>query len=52
MIKILSHHQKFIFFIFYFYYTLSYNVFSYIMYIMAHLCVVKDFWRFEIMKQF
>jgi len=34
------------------YYTLSYNFFSYIMYIITHLYVVKDFWNSKILKQF
>jgi len=35
-----------------FYYILHYNFFSYIMYIVTHLDVVKDIWSFEILKQF
>jgi hypothetical protein len=52
MIKILNHHQKLNFHIFWFYYTLSYNFSSYIMYIIAHLYVVKDSWSSKILKQF
>jgi hypothetical protein len=52
MIKILSHHQKKIIHILLFYYTLSYNFFSYIMYIITHLYVVKNSWNFEILKQY
>jgi hypothetical protein len=52
MIKILNHHQNLRFNILYRYYTLSYNFFSYIMYIITHLYVVKDFWSSEILKQF
>jgi hypothetical protein len=40
------------FYIFQFYCTLNYNVFLYILYIITHLYVVKDFWSFEILKQF
>jgi hypothetical protein len=46
MIKILSHHQKLKFHILWFHYTLSYNFLKYIMYIITHLYVVKDFWIF------
>jgi hypothetical protein len=52
MIKILNCHQKLNFHIFKFYYTLSYNFFSYIMYIIAHLYVAKYSWISEILKQF
>jgi hypothetical protein len=36
----------------FFNYTLSYNFLIYIMYIITHLYVVKDFWNSEILKQF
>jgi hypothetical protein len=52
MIKILSHHQNLKFHIFQFYYILSYNFCSYIMYIITHLYVVKDFWILKKLKQF
>jgi hypothetical protein len=45
MIKILSHHQKL-----QFHYTPSYNISSYIMYIITHLYVVKDSWSYEILE--
>jgi hypothetical protein len=52
MIKILSHNQKLNFHILWFYYTLSYNFSSYIMYIITHLYVIKNSWSSEILKQF
>jgi hypothetical protein len=52
MIKILNHHKKLNFHILYFYYTLIYNFSSYIMYIITHLYVVKDYWISKILKQF
>jgi hypothetical protein len=33
-------------------YIISYNIFTYVMYITPHLHVVKGFWKFEILKHF
>jgi hypothetical protein len=52
MIKILNHHEKLNFHIFLFCYTLNYNFFSYILYIITHLYVVNFSWNSKILKQF